>query len=83
MTIYMYKNTVKHLGLCTSIIIFSVQAFAADTIQAVPLVKLKSESLQLKKICADLYLTCTEGAKLWKKKASGDSKVYLIDYTPQ
>lgn len=79
----MHKHVVIQSVLFSSFMVFSVQAFAVDAIQAVPLVKLKSESLQLKKICADLNLTCTEGANLWKKKAANDSKVYLIDSTPQ
>lgn len=79
----MHKHVVIQSVLFSSFMVFSVQAFAVDAIQAVPLVKLKSESLQLKKICASLNLTCSEGANLWKKKAANDSKVYLIDSTPQ
>ena len=79
----MHKNVVMQSVLFSSLMIFSVHTVAVDAIQAVPLVKLKSESLQLKKICADLNLTCTEGANLWKKKAANDGKVYLIDSTPQ
>ena len=79
----MHKHVVIQSILFPSLMVLSVQAFAVEAIQAVPLVKLKSESLQLKKICADLNLTCSEGANLWKKKASQDGKVYLIDSTPQ
>lgn len=83
LTVNMYKNVGKQLGLLAALTVVSVQVFATDAIQAVPLIKLKSDSLQLKKICADLNLTCSEGANLWKKKASNDGKVYLIDSTPQ
>ncbi len=82
-TMNRYKNVVKPLGLFVPMIMFSAQTFAVETIQAVPLVKLKTESSQLKKICTDLNLMCSEDLALWKKKASDDGQVYLIDATPQ
>lgn len=79
----MHQHVVMPSVLFSSLMLFSVHTVAVDAIQAVPLVKLKAESSQLKKICTDLSLTCSEGGALWKNKASNGGNVYLIDNTLQ
>jgi len=66
------------------VLLFSVSTISfAEEVKAIPLVKLKSKTEQLSKICETLKVQCGSGAAIWKRKNSTDLKLYIIDDTPQ
>ncbi len=74
-------NLLKRLSIF-SLTCFSPSIFAEE-IKTIPWVKVKAETAQAKVICSTLNLHCGENLSVWKKKASTDDKLYLIDETPQ
>jgi len=80
-----YKMRMNRMKIVLSpcILFLSQQVMSADEIKAIPWVKVKTETEQLKIICKQLKINCSNDLGIWKAKSSKDNRVYLIDNTPQ